>query len=261
MRSLTLSALVVTALLPACGKKKDPAPSPEPAPIAKPEPAPAPAADAAPAPAADAAPAPTADAAAPAPSDVAAPTAMPAQPGWWAPLFEKGRTSAWEVTEAVTQSEMPDEGGEPKVTKKDLAGKMTCTVKDVVALPQAGDAKVAARWHATIECEGYAFDHGVEEGPMGEWVTDGVTLWKRIGDTDEVRMVKEPKAETTKSEEEEVIWTKGEAEGTWCWKMNLLMGDGGVLEACYDAAKGPTKYFGYGGSAQTDSKVTVTLAP
>jgi hypothetical protein len=186
-----------------------------------------------------------------------------ALPGYWAPLFVSGKSSTWAVTEAVVASEMDDEGKQPpKVTKKDLAGKITCNVNEVVmsdgVAPGATDK--GKLWTSQVECTGYEFANGVEEGPMGTWLTNGKSLWKKIGEVTELRLEAEPTAKTTKDEEIEVIWSAGDA-GTWCFKMNILIGDGGVLEAYFDKDKGPVKFFGHGGSAAVDSKVTVTLVP
>lgn len=268
MRLVLCSSLLAISMLSACGQKAasppsspSPTPAPEPRtaqpePTSAPAPTPAPAPELAPTPTTDVAPAPAPDVA-PAP----APTA-PTQPGWWAPLFEKGKVTTWDITENATLTELKDDGMPGETTTKNLSGKLTCTVKDVQpSTLRAPDGKGPAALESTITCEGYAFDYGTTAGPEGTWVSDGKSLFRRFSDLDELRFEAEPKARTEKSEEQEITFTNDATTGTWCWKAALLMGDGGVLEACFDPKRGPYRFFGFGGSAMSDSKVTATLAP
>jgi len=258
MRLLFVSSLLTLSLHSACGKEADapeaqkaqPDLAPE-APKAQPDPAPAPA----PAPALAPAPAPTPDLA-PAPSPAA-----PAQPGWWAPLFEKGKVTNWDIAETARVTEMTDDGEPGKTTTKNLNGKLTCTVKDVQpSTLKAEDGQGPAVLESVVTCEGYAFDHGTSAGPDGTWVSDGRTLWQRYTNVDELRFESEPKVRDDKSEEEEVK-VVANPDGTWCHELTLLLGDGGAEEACYDKARGPYLYTSVGGSALIDSEVTARLAP
>jgi hypothetical protein len=191
----------------------------------------------------------------------ATPTKVEA-PSLWASLFEKDRASEWDVAETVTTTEQKDDGTVGKTSTKELSGKQKCSVKSVEASKlQVEGRKGEAVTLSTIECTGYNFDNGVAEGPQGTWVTDGKALWKRLGDLDEPRFELPPGEKTEKSEEQEVTVKASDKPGTWCWRMALLMGDGGVLEACFDEARGPYRFFGHGGSAMTETKVTVTLVP
>jgi len=262
MRIVT-SALVIASLSFACGKKAEPAPAAD---VAAPKPeapkpeAPKPEAPKpeAPKPEAPVPEAPKPEAAVPeAPKPEAA-----ALPGLWAPMFEEGRESRWVIAETVVASELDDSGALGKSTTKELAGKLTCKV-DSVRSEQGkapGGTEPEAIRLATISCTGYTFDYGVEDGPMGTWGTNGKVLWKRIGDTDEPRLDAEPQPKSMKDEETEVDVSKKD-DGTWCWRLGIIIGDGGVLEACFDPTKGPVRFFGHGGSASVDSKLTVTLAP
>ena len=252
MRIVFASVAIASLLFSACGKKAEPAP-PAPAETATAEPKPEPKPEPTPEP--DTVPAPVEVDTMPAPVEAMV------QPAFWALLFEKDKVTSWDVAEEVSKTETKEDGtpGETKV--ENLTGKLTCTVKDVQTAqvaPAEGAAPVATVT-STVECEGYTFNNGVAEGPAGTWVTDGKTLWKKIGDVQEVRFVVEPVAKSDKTEESEISFTAiPETEGLWCWKHAFLIGDGGVLEACFDKAKGPVKFFGHGGSAATNVKITVT---
>ncbi len=280
MKRFTPHLVVLALPVGACGKKATPTEvdaaartdkaiptepkkaEPDAAPKAEADTAPAVSADTAPKAEPDTAPKAEPDAAQAAASDAGSVGGDATKVAYWAPLFEVGRVSQWEVNEIVTRSEEKEDGtpGETKTTE--FSGKLTCTVKSVEATKlQVEGRKGEAATMSTIDCTGYNFDHAIEEGPKGVWVTDGKTLWQRNDNFDDFRFEANPKAREESSEEEVLSIKAQDKPNSWCWRLGFVMGDGGVAEVCYDDTRGPYRFFGQGGSALTESKVTVTLAP
>jgi hypothetical protein len=276
MKRFTPHLLVLAMPVAACGKKAAPTEvdataktdkatpaepkkvEPDAAPKVEPDAAPKAEPDTATAASADTAPKAEPDAAA----DAGAPASDATKVVYWAPLFEVGRVTVWEVNEVVTRNEEKEDGtpGETKTTE--LSGKLTCTVKAVEATKlHVEGRKGEAATMSTIDCTGYNFDHGIEAGLKGVWVTDGKTLWQRYDNFDDYRFESSPKAREESSEEQVLSIKAQDKPNAWCWRLGFVMGDGGVFEVCYDDTRGPYRYFGQGGSALTESKVTVTLAP
>ena len=246
--------------LSACGKKDTPAapaptPTAAPAPTAAPVPTPTPEPTAAPTPT----PEPTA---APTPTPEPEPTpetlsAKTGQPGWWAPLFSEGHTLTLSVKEKLSITEQPENlEDDPKTIEKELAGKLTCTVKSVV---QKDDKKVS-----TVECEGFQSEGGVSADPAGTWQTDGKSLWRVYDLADgqelELRFEHPPTAKKTTTEESEFEWAAHKEQAdTWCFEQRIQVGDGGTWSMCATEKDGPVNFHALGGSALILSDLTATL--